>query len=165
MAVVAVLAVVGTLAWVGSSMLSTGEPESPNPVQKRPKPGMSTPEEIGKRAEQGDAEAQWRLGVLYHNGDGVHQSDREAIEWFQRSAEQRFVPAASALGSQYWAGEGVPQDYNKAYFWYDVALAGGDLNAEPKLDELSSELTQDEVATAHQQATAWLQAHNQKDHP
>lgn len=165
MAVVALLTVVGALAWVGSSMLSTGEAESASPAQKRPRPGLSTPEEIGKRAEQGDPEAQWRLGVLFHSGDGVRQSDREAIEWFQRSAEQRFVPAASALGSQYWAGQGVAQDYNKAYFWYDVALAEGDPNAESKLDELSSELTQDEVATAHQQAAAWFQTHSPKDHP
>jgi hypothetical protein len=166
MAVVALLVVVGAGAWVVSSMMPEDDVETASPVRKRPKPGLSTPEEISKHAEQGDPEAQWRLGVLYHNGDGIRQSDREAIEWFQRSAEQRFVPAAAALGSQYWAGQGVPQDYNKAYFWYDVALAEGDSSAEAKLDELSAELTQDEVSTAHQQAMAWLQGHAQKEpHP
>ena len=79
--------------------------------------------------------------------------------WFQRAAEQKYVPALSALGSQYWAGRGVRQDYNKAYFWYDLALAQGGENAESQLQDLASELTSDEVANAHQQAKAWLQAH------
>lgn len=164
MAGVALLVVVGAGAWVVSSMIQGAEPEPPDTVSGQE--GSSTPEEIGKRAEQGDAEAQWRYGVLFHTGDGVRQSDKEAIYWFERSAEQRFVPAASALGLQYWAGQGVPQNYNKAYFWYDVALEEGDSNAVAKLDELNGELTQDEVATVHEQATAWLQSHSQKEqHP
>jgi len=162
MAIIALLVVVGAGAWVVSSMMPDGDVESASPVRKRKMDDLVTPEKILQRAQQGDAEAQWKAGELYHNGDGVRQSDRDAVEWFQRSAEQKFVLAATALGAQYWAGEGVAQNYNKAYFWYDVALAEGDPNAESKLDELSGELTQDEVAAAHQQATAWLQAHGQK---
>ena len=70
------------------------------------------------------------------------------------------MPALSALGSQYWSGRGVPQDYSKAYFWYDVALAQGDENAESHLEDLATELTQDEIARVHQQAKDWLQAHS-----
>jgi len=111
-------------------------------------------------AQQGDAEARWRLGTLYRDGDGVQQSDTDAIELFRRAAEQKYVPALSALGSQYWSGRGVPQDYSKAYFWYDVALAQGDENAESHLEDLATELTQDEIARVHQQAKDWLQAHS-----
>jgi len=124
------------------------------------RPHQATPEELGKMAEQGDAEAQWRLGTLYRNGDGVQQSDTEAVELFRRAAEQKYVPALSALGSQYWAGRGVGQDYSKAYFWYDVALAQGDENAGSQLQDLATELTPDEVAKAHQQAKDWVQAHS-----
>ena len=115
--------------------------------------------DVRKMAEQGDAEAQWRLGTLYLKGDGVWQNDTEAAKWFQRAADQSYIPALTALGSQYWAGRGVQQNYNKAYFWYDVALAKGDQNAESQLNALATELTQDELVTAHEQAKVWLQAH------
>jgi len=157
-----VLAGIALLAWYVLVVV----PGPPGPVVDYKPPGTTTtapgatPEELGKMAQQGDAEAQWRLGTLYRNGDGVRQSDSDAVEWFRRAAEQRFVPAISALGSQYWAGRGVPQDYAKAYVWYDVALAEGDANAESQLQDLSAELTPEEVANAHQQAKAWVQAHN-----
>ena len=153
---VGVLAGIALLAWFVFVVVPPGPPGPDRDYTTK----AQTPEELGKLAEQGDAEAQWRLGTLYRNGDGVRQSDRESVEWFRRAAEQRFVPALSALGSQYWAGRGVPQDYAKAYVWYDVALAEGDENAESQLQDLSAELTPEEVATAHQQAKAWVQAHN-----
>jgi len=46
-----------------------------------------------------------------------------------------------------------------------VALGEGDVNAEAKLEELSGELTQDEVTNVHQKATSWLQDHPLKAHP
>ncbi len=115
--------------------------------------------DLRKMAAQGDAEAQWRLGMLYLNGDGVQQNDAEAAQWFLRAADQSYVPALTALGSQYWAGRGLQQDYNKAYFWYDLALARGDQNAQSQLDDLAAELTPDELATVHEQAKVWLQEH------
>ncbi len=125
------------------------------------KPSVATPEELTKMAQQGDAEAQYRLGKLYRDGDGVHPSDKDAEDWFHRAAEQKYVPALSALGAQYWAGSGgVKQDYSKAYFWYDLALALGDENADSQLQVLATELTQDEVAVVHKQANDWLQAHS-----
>ena len=32
-------------------------------------------------AEQGDADAQYNLGSMYHEGRGVAQSDTEAVKW------------------------------------------------------------------------------------
>lgn len=157
----AVVVVIGIVSWLGPTLFPTSDVGYSEAAQPKPsKPHQATPEELGKMAEQGDAEAQWRLGTLYRNGDGVQQSDAEAVELFRRAAEQKYVPALSALGSQYWAGRGVPQDYNKAYFWYDVALAQGDENAGSQLQDLATELTQDELAKAHQQAKDWVQAHS-----
>ena len=39
-------------------------------------------------AEQGDAEAQYNLGVMYDNGQGVAQDYAEAVKWYRRAAEQ-----------------------------------------------------------------------------
>ena len=121
----------------------------------------ATPEDLHKRAEQGDAEAQFMLGTLYRNGDGVRQNDAQAIEWFQRAADQGYVRALSALGSSYWAGRGVRQDYSRAYFWYQLAVAEGDQNSKSLLEGLSTQMTREQVANVRQQAEAWLHAHNQ----
>ena len=40
-------------------------------------------------AEQGDAEAQNNLGVMYIEGQGVPQDNKEAVKWLRLSAEQR----------------------------------------------------------------------------
>ncbi len=121
----------------------------------------ATPDDLHKLAEQGDPEAQFMLGTLYRNGDGVLQDDKRAVEWFQRAANQGYVRALSALGSSYWAGRGVQQDYSQAYFWYELALAKGDQNSKSLLEGISPQLTREQVANARQQAEAWLHAHNQ----
>ena len=45
-------------------------------------------EEIHARAKQGDAEAQYRLGRFYANGEGLPRSGVEAVRWFRLAAEQ-----------------------------------------------------------------------------
>jgi len=159
---VAVVAVIGIVSWLGPDLFSWSDVGwKQSRETKAGKTRVATPEELTKMAQQGDAEAQWRLGKLYRDGDGVHPSDKDAADWFHRAAEQKYVPALSALGAQYWAGSaGAKQDYGKAYFWYDLALALGDENADSQLQALATELTQDEVASVHQQAKAWLQAHS-----
>ena len=37
-------------------------------------------------AEKGDAEAQFRLGYRYDNGEGVAQDYAQAIYWYEQSA-------------------------------------------------------------------------------
>ena len=39
-------------------------------------------------ANQGDAEAQFSLGVMFKNGIGVPQNDTEAMGWLRKSADQ-----------------------------------------------------------------------------
>ena len=39
-------------------------------------------------AEQGDAQAQYNLGVLYDNGQGVPKNDAEAMKWYRMAADQ-----------------------------------------------------------------------------
>ena len=40
-----------------------------------------------KAAEQGDAKAQFNLGVLYANGQGVPQDYKQAVYWHTKAAE------------------------------------------------------------------------------
>jgi len=118
--------------------------------------------DLRKLADQGDAEAQFQMGVRYHNGEDVPQDDTQAMQWFLRSAEQGHVDAQSHLGAYYWAGRGVPEDLSKAYFWSAIALAEGDDNSKSRLEGLASQMTQAQVSDARQQAEVWLRSHNQR---
>ena len=44
--------------------------------------------EITKAANQGDANAQYRLGICYFNGKGVRRNFVKAATWFRKAAEQ-----------------------------------------------------------------------------
>ena len=118
--------------------------------------------DLRKLAGQGDADAQWQMGVRYHNGEDVPRDDVQAMQWFLRAAEQGHVTAQATLGAYYWAGRGVPQDLSKAYFWSALALAQGDENSKSRLEGLASQMTQAQVSAARQQAEVWLRTHNQR---
>ncbi len=62
------------------------------------------------RAEAGDAVAQAGLGLLYHNGEGVHKDYAKAFKWYQLAAEQGNAFAQWHLGGLYNRGEGVATD-------------------------------------------------------
>ena len=53
---------------------------------------------VRQAAEQGDATAQFNLGVMYAKGEGVPQDDAEAVRWFRLSAEQGHASSQGALG-------------------------------------------------------------------
>ena len=46
-------------------------------------------EELLSLAEQGNATAQYRLGVMYDGGFGVAQDYAEAMKWYRLAAESR----------------------------------------------------------------------------
>ena len=69
-------------------------------------------------AEQGDADAQYKLGVMYASGRGVPQDDAQAVAWYRRAAEQEHARAQYNLGVMYDDGRGVPQDDAQAVAWY-----------------------------------------------
>ena len=82
-----------------------------------------TADALRVRAEQGDADAQYNLGVMYDQGRGVAQDDAEAMRWWRLAAEQGLADAQYNLGVSYVTGEGVPQDYVQAHLWYNLAAS------------------------------------------
>jgi len=84
-------------------------------------------------AKEGDGSAQWILGFMYLNGEGMEQDYTQAAYWLTRAAEQGFVMAQFNLGFMYDNGEGVPQDYQKALKWYSKAAEQGLAEAQTNL--------------------------------
>ena len=64
---------------------------------------------LNEQAEQGEARAQYKLGVMYDWGYGVTKDYGQAARWYRRAAEQGDADAQYNLGLMYYHGEGVPQ--------------------------------------------------------
>ena len=80
-------------------------------------------------AEQGVAEAQYHLAVMYEFGRGLPLDYAEAVKWHRKAADQGYAMAQNDLGVLYAKGQGVPQDDVKAAKWYEKAAAQGIIRA------------------------------------
>jgi TPR repeat protein len=76
-------------------------------------------------ADRGNAEEQNTLGVMYRDGDGVTQSDTEAVKWFRLGADQGSAAAQTNLGFMYETGRGVTQSNTEAAKWFRLAADQG----------------------------------------
>jgi TPR repeat protein len=76
---------------------------------------------LRKSAEEGNATAQNRLGLLYSQGQGVSQNRQLAKEWFEKAAEQGDAGAQVNLGTLYLLGQGAPESDQMALFWFRQA--------------------------------------------
>lgn len=83
--------------------------------------------------ELGHAEAQYKLGRCFDNGDGVEQSHAEAVKWYRLAAEQGYAKAQNKLGDCFNWGCGVEKDCTKSLYWYQKAAEQKDIDAQYSL--------------------------------
>lgn len=76
-------------------------------------------------ADDGDAQAQYRMGQLYDGGKGVEQDYTKAAEWFLKAAEQGHAWAEYSIGDMYQNGDGVPKNDVEALKWFLKSAAQG----------------------------------------
>ena len=107
-------------------------------------------------AEQGIASAQFNLGVMYANGQGLPQDYQAALKWYRRAAEQGDASAQNNLGLMYEKGRGVRRDFIRAHMWFNVAaaaLSGDDGKAAMKRrDDVASRMTAAQIGKAQEMA-------------
>jgi Sel1 repeat len=117
---------------------ATGTPGTRSEREKRRRPTEAEFEEFTAAAEGGDAKAQYKLGMIYHNGGGKdHPRDYEqAMKWLRLSADQGNVEAEDRVGLMYYLGEGVPQDYLEAVRWYKMAAEKGNAHSQWQLVDM-----------------------------
>ncbi len=106
-------------------------------------------------AQQGNAVAQFSLGVMYLDGRGVPEDDAEAVRWIRRAAEQGLAGAQYNLGVMYRDGRGVRQDYVQAHMWFNLAAAQGKEDARKARDILAEQMTPAQIAEAQRLAREW----------
>ena len=108
-------------------------------------------------AEQGNADAQFRLGSMYDLGVGVARDYKLALAWYTKAAEQGNGDAQSALGYLYYEGRGTPQDYKQAYAWSSLAAANEKIEAIHNRNEAASKLSPAELEEAQKMAAELAQ--------
>ena len=87
--------------------------------------GNSYINKIRQKAESGDVEAQFALGVRYYFGKGVKKDYAEAFSWFSKAAEKEHMKAEYNLGVCFYYGNGVEKNLEKAVEWYRKAAEKG----------------------------------------
>ncbi len=76
-----------------------------------------------KRAEKGDPEAMYKVGVMHFDGTGVSKDLRKAAEWYQKAADRDHQEAQQQLAGMYQFGDGVEADEDKAFYWMSRAAS------------------------------------------
>ena len=86
-----------------------------------------------KAAEQGHADAQYNLGIMYYEGKGVPQTTRKPSAGIARPPSRGTPTRQYNLGIMYYEGKGVPQDHAEAIRWYRKAAEQGHASAQTNL--------------------------------
>ena len=111
------------------------------------------------KAEQGDATAQYNLGVMYDNGQGVLQDYKQAVAWYRKAAVQGVAQAQSNLGLLYEKGQGVPKDYVMAHMYYNIAAVSGNTIAIENRGLIEKDMTATQLEKAQDLAREWMSKH------
>ena len=127
--------------------------------------------ELEKKAELGDAEAQYQLGRWYDSRFTIscwpfttNDNLQEAVKWWFKAAKQGHVRAQYELGHSYSLGLGVKKDQLEAAKWYHKAAETGFAPAQNALGSMYSMgegVPLDEVEAVKW----WLKAAEQGVHP
>jgi hypothetical protein len=72
-------------------------------------------------AQQGHPRAQFRLGWMYGQGEGVEKDEAQSAYWYEKAAQQGHTTAQFNLGVMNENGEGIPQNWERALYWYQKA--------------------------------------------
>jgi TPR repeat protein len=103
-----------------------------------------------KAAEQGNAEAQARMGTIFHEGLGVERDPEQAAWWWLQATRQNHAGAQAMLGAAAHLGIGVEPDRFNAMRLLMLSAAQGNPIAKAYLPTVNAELTPDEKVRVEQ---------------
>lgn len=83
-------------------------------------------ETLRRKAEAGDAKAQFDLAEAYSEGNGLAKDSAQGMEWLKRSARRGYAGAQVVLGYMYQKGINAEKDPFEAATWYKRAARQGD---------------------------------------
>lgn len=94
-----------------------------------------------KAVEQGNANAQYNLGICYENGQGVEKDLKKAFDLFHSAAQNKHTGSQYKIGVYYAEGIYVLRNIKEAMKWLEKAAKQGDKNAIAQFDLLKDEMS------------------------
>lgn len=143
----------------GYTLVDTNSPLLTDSIQTEPKIPVYNAENIANfkaKAEKGDINSQFTLGVCYFYGDGVPQDYAETVKWYRKAAEQGDPDAQYSLGYCYEEGLGVPQNNLEAYIWFNLSSTHGDKESVYARDKAASRLSLEDLSEGQRRAAAFV---------
>lgn len=107
--------------------------------------------------------AQYYLGMMYLNGQGVEQNYEEAGKWFRKAAEHGVPQAQYKLGYLYNKGQGLPKDLEYAYAWYRVGAEYNHQKSINSITEVKGQLTEEELKEAEKLSMDFIKQYGPKE--
>ena len=89
-------------------------------------------------AENGDADAQNYLGILYYLGLGVQKDYKKALQWYERAAKAGHSDAQRNYGDMINFGRGITKDNYQAYKWYFASAQQGNEKAARQIEVIAA---------------------------
>jgi uncharacterized protein len=115
-----------------------------------------------KAAEQGDARAQFNLGLMYRYGPGYSPGLEEWAVMFHPAPGHTGPTAQGSPAAKYSPGSGIPKDYIEAHKWMSLAVARATGDSQKRFenerDSLARVMTPEQIAEAEKRARAWTAA-------
>jgi len=128
---------------------------------RAPRSHRNPVEEPRYEAQDGDADAQYELGVRIAGSPASAPDYAQAADWFRRAADQGHAGAQAALGVMYHRGQGLARSDVDALKWLTLAAA----QPSPERDAyavwktyVAREMSAADIAEAERQAHSWSRA-------
>ena len=152
------------------------------PDPSDPQYTYATIHEKWQPAAAGDADAQYKLAILYLTGISVPQNDTKALIWFEKAANQNHAAAQYQLGKIHDRSNRVPCAAAQAIQWWEKASALGNADAQnilalrydmgfhltphyPRDECRAIALREQAAAQGHPEAQTWLAQTYMYDQP
>lgn len=84
---------------------------------------------FGRSAKNGNTEAQYQIGIMFLEGQGMKANPEDAAYWFRKAAQNGHAPSQFEIGCCFLNGTGVQSDLRIAAEWFWRAAEQGDPDA------------------------------------
>lgn len=93
-----------------------------------------------RAAAQGNARAQFDLGLMYAKGEGVVKNEKLAFNYFHKAARNNHAEAKFYMGLSFSQGRGVKKQSQLARYWFKLAVKAGHQKAMAHLASIEKTL-------------------------
>jgi TonB family protein len=112
--------------------------------------------ELSKKAAAHDPKAEFELAEAYLQGRRVPQDEQEGMVLLEKASNHGLAQAQFALAERIIHSSSP--DYPKAYMWYALAQRGGEKRSNKALQNLTAQMTPDQLQTGQALVDNWTQA-------